>query len=312
MSSSFLKSIGLYLFLIIFPFKNVYAACGLALSASDINITWTSTWTIQSVSLIATKTNPAACTFGLSFSKGVAGNYTRYGQNGAAKLYYQFYQDSGGTKILKDIPDTLTTNDVVMVTMPPGGGPQIVQFYIDIPYALATTPTLAAAGVYTDNIVISAFEGTDPSAFVAPAETTASFNLNMTIEKQINLSFVDLGGFFQENTVTKSVDFGRLSANQVSRFNMAVRTNAGFNITIVSTNNGRFKHNIQTSYVPYDVYVNNTVVDVTGVIPVATGSGQTTLAGLIYPVKIVVGAVGTLAIAGSYSDTLTVTAIVTD
>lgn len=309
---NFLRGVIFSFFLFFLTANKAFAVCGLSISASDINVTWTSTWSIQSVSITVNKTNPAECTFGLSFSKGVAGNYTRYGQNGASRLHYQLYQDSGASRILKDVPDILTANDVVMVTMPAGGGPQIVQFYFDIPYSLATTPVLAAAGVYTDNIVISAFEGTDPAAFAAPADASASFNLTLNIEKQINLSFVDLGGIFQENTTTKSIDFGRLTANQVSRFNMALRTNAGFRITLVSTNNGRFKHSIQNSYVPYSVEVNNVASDLTGVIPVATGSGQTSLAGLVYPIKVIVGSVGVLALAGNYSDTITVTAIVTD
>jgi spore coat protein U-like protein len=307
-----LKNFSFYFILISFPLQSAFAACGITISASDINVTWTSTWTIQSVSLVVNKTDAAECTFGLSFSKGAAANYSRYGQNGAAKLFYQLYQDGAGSRILKDIPDLLTTNDVVMVTMPAGGGPQVVQFYFDIPYALATSPVFAAAGTYTDNIVISAFEGADPAAYTLPADASASFNLIMNIDKQINLSFVDLGGYFQENTTTKLIDFGKLTSNQVSRFNMAVRTNAGFSITMLSTNNGRFKHTLQNSYVPYTVSLNNVNVDVTGVTPVVAGSGQTSLSGLVYPIKIVVGAVGVLALAGSYADTLTVTATVTD
>lgn len=301
-----------YLVLMILPLESALAACGLTLSASDINVTWTATWTIQSVSLTVSKSNPAECTFGLGFSKGIAGSYSRHGQNGGLILNYQLYQDSGGSRILKEVPDVLTANDVIMVTLPAGSGPQIVQFYFDIPYSLATSPILAAAGVYTDNIVISAYEGTDPTAFSAPADASTTFNLTMNIEKQINLSFVDLGGYFQENATTKNIDFGQLIANQVSRFNMAVRTNAGFRVTVVSTNNGRFKHSIQNSYVPYNLYVNNIAADLTGVTPVANGSGQTSLSGLVYPMKVVVGTVGVLALAGNYSDTITVTAIVTD
>lgn len=312
MNNIVLKKFIFYFIIFLFPIKNAFATCGLSISASDINVTWTSTWTIQSVSITVNKTNPAECTFGLSFSKGAAGSYTRFGQNGSSNLHYQLYQDSGGTRVLKDVPDVLTTNDVVMVTMPAGSGPQIVQFYFDIPYSLATTPLLAAAGVYVDNIVISAYEGLDPAAFAAPADASTSFNLTMNIEKQINLSFVDLGGYFQENATTKAIDFGKLIANHISRFNLAVRTNAGFRITIVSTNNGRFKHSLQNSYVPYFVYVNNSLADVTGATPVAAGSGQTSLAGLIYPFKVVVGAVGVLALAGNYVDTITVTATVTD
>lgn len=291
--------------------EKAQAVCGLSITANNITTTWDLTWVLQAVSITVSKTNPAACTFGLGFSKGGAGDYTRYALNGAMQLNYQLYNNVAGTNILKDVPDTVTVNDVVMVTLPAGSGPQIVQYFLDIPYALATNP-LAHAGIYTDSFTINAYEGADPALYTAPPAASAPVNLTVTIEKLINLSFVDLGQVFQEGATTKSINFGKLTTGEISRFNMALRTNAGFSVTVSSANAGRLKHVAGNSFVPYTLYVNDVLADLTGVVPVVSGGGQTSLSGLIYPIKIVIGAVAGLVVAGNYADAVTVTAIVTE
>lgn len=288
------------------------AVCGLSILAGNISTTWTSSWSMQSVSITVSKTNPAACTFGLTFSKGGAGSYSRFATSAGLQLSYQLYGDAGATHVLREIPNTLSTNDVVMVTLPAGSGPQIIQYYFDIPYTSATTPFLAGAGTYLDSFVISAYEGVDPSLYVNPADATAPVSISVLIDKQINLSFIDLGGVFQDSSLTKNIAFGSLRTGNISRFNMAVRTNAGFSITLASTNAGQFKHSTSATYIPYAVTVNNVAADLTGVTPVVNGSGQTSLSGLVYPIRITIGTTGTLPVAGTYSDSIVVTAIVTD
>lgn len=292
--------------------EKVHAVCGLSIAANNITTTWDLSWTLQAVSITLDKTNPAACTFGLGFSKGGAGSYTRYALNGALQLNYQLYNDNGAINILKDAPDTVTVNDVVMVTLPAGSGPQIVQYFFDIPYALATAPFLAHAGTYTDSFTINAYEGADPSLYLAPPDASAPVNLTITIEKLINLSMVDLGNIYQDGATTKAINFGRLTTGEVSRFNIALRTNAGFSVTVTSANAGNLKHVTKNSLVPYTLFINGVLADLTGVVPVVSGGGQTSLSGLIYPVKIVIGAVGNLPAAGNYADVVTVTAIVTE
>lgn len=302
----------LMMFLLTFFSSVSSAQCGLSIAANDISVDWDATWSIQSVSITVSKTNPAACTFGLGFSKGASGNYTRYALNGGLQLFYQLYNNNAGTNILKDAPDTTTVNDVVMVTLPAGSGPQVIQYFFDIPYALATSPFLAHAGTYLDSFTINAYEGSDPSLFSAPPATSAVVNLTVTIEKLIKLSFTDLGGIFVDGATTKSVNFGKLTSGEVSRFNLAMQTNAGFSITLSSANAGNLKHLTTTSLVPYTIEVNNVVADLTGATAVASGGGQTSLSGLIYPVKIIVGVIPPSAIAGDYSDVVTVTAVVTE
>lgn len=288
------------------------AACGLSLVVDDISATWDPSWTTQAVAMTVTKSNPSECTFGLGFSQGGAGSYTRYASQGGLQLRYQLYKDSAVNKVLKDVPDLTSENDVVMVTLPAGSNPQIVQFYLDIPFASATVPTLAAAGTFTDTFTINAYEGATYANLASPPELSKQVNLSINVPKMISIALVDTGGVFQDSATSKSINFGTLQSGQVSRFDLRLRTNAGFSVTTSSTNLGKLKHTGSTSTVPYQLSVNNVAADLTGVVPVLSGSGQTSYNGLGYPVKIVIGSVGASALAGPYQDTVVITATTTE
>lgn len=295
-----------------FSFPATAGVCGLSIVANNISTLWDISWVMQSVSITLSKTNPAACTFGLGITKGNSGTYTRYALDGAMQLNYQVYNDIAGTNIIKDAPDTASVNDVVMVTLPAGSGPQIVQYFFDIPYALATAPFLAHAGTYTDSITINAYEGPTPALYVAPPDASAVVSISVEIEKLIKLSLTDLGGIFVDGATTKSVDFGKLTTGEISRFNLAMQTNAGFTVSLSSANAGNLKHVTAASLIPYTMTVNGVGADLTGVTPVVSGGGQTSLNGLIWPVRITIGAIPSSSVAGNYSDVVTITAEVTE
>ena len=287
------------------------AACGIGIIASDLSLEWDLNWTSLGVSIQVSKSQNPACTFGLGFSQGGAGSYTRQALSGGSPLQYQIYQDSNKSKILKTAPDITSSNDVLMVNMPAGGNPQVEMYYFDIPFTAATTP-LVAAGTYTDSFIINAYEGTDPAAFADPPAASTTVNVNITVPKMIWLALVDTGGVFQDSATTKSIEFGTLTPGKVSRFDMRVRTNAGYQVNISSLNNGNMKHVTGTSLVPYTMTVNGASTDLTGATPVLNSGGQTTLSGLGYPVRIVIGATGNMPLAGEYRDTVTITATTTE
>lgn len=306
-----IKTIFIGCFILSSPF--VHAACGLSIVANNLSQTWDLNWAIKAISIQISKTDPGACTFGLGFSQGGAGSYTRYAEKAdGSQLKYQFYQDAGATKILKDVPDLSSANDVIMVTMPAGSPPVTQIYYFDVPYATAVAPTLASSGTYTDTITINAYEGADFSSLVAPPDATASVNVSIAVDKMVNIALVDTGGVFQETATTKSIEFGELTTGKTARFDMVVRTNAGASVTVESLNSGRLKHTTKNSYVDYTLYVNNVAADPTGATPVLTGPTQTALVGIGYPVKVVIGTVNALSLAGPYADTVTITATATE
>ena len=292
--------------------EGAFAACGLSIVASDLNLEWDLTWTAPAITVQVSKTDPGPCTFGLGFSKGGAGSYVRGASGAGGSLRYNVYQNSGLSHVLKDVPDITSTNDVVMITLPPGNSPRNEFYYFDIPYAAATSPSLIPAGLYTDSFIINAYEGSDPTAFVNPPAVSTPVNVKIMVPKMISLALVDTGGVFQDSATTKSIDFGNLSSGLISRFDLRVRTNAGYSATVQSTNNGRLKHVSKNSYVDYSLYVNNVQADPTGASPVLTGSGQTGLNGIGFPVKIVIGTLGKLPLSGTYKDTVIITVTVTD
>ena len=199
-----------------------------------------------------------------------------------------------------------------MVTMPAGGNPQVEMYYFDIPFSSATSPTLVPAGVYTDSFIINAYEGNDPAAFVDPPATSTAVNVNITVPKMIQLALVDTGGVFQETATSKSIDFGSLNPGKVSRFDIRVRTNAGYQVTMASANGGNMKHSVGATLIPYTLTVNGVAADMSGAAPVLNSGGQTPLSGLGYPVRIVIGALPNMPLAGDYQDTVIITATTTE
>jgi spore coat protein U-like protein len=291
--------------------QNAKAACGITIVANDLNLDWDLSWTSHAITISVSKTQVAACTFGLAFSKGGAGSYNRRGSSAGNLLRYQLSSDIGGSKVLKDVPDITSANDVIMVTLPGDTNPQTITYYFDIPFANATTPTLALAAAYTDNFSINAYEGTDPTAFVTPDAST-SVNVTINVPKIISLSMVDTGGVFDESATTKNINFGSVTPGQTSRFDLRIRTNAGYSVTASSSNAGKLKHSVANAFVPYTFYINSVLTDMSGVTPAAVGATQTGLGGLGLPVKIVIGTLGALPMSGTYSDSILITAITTE
>ena len=310
--------------LIFFAFSccasSTWAACGLTLSASNITINWDLNFSTMAVQIIVNKSGAAACDFGIGFSKGGASSYlTRRGADGSKSLRYQLYKDNALNKVLKDVPDITTSDDVLTGGFPAGTNlNQTILYYLEIPYSMATTPVLAAAGSYTDNFTINLYEGSNPLAFATP-EDSASIALSVNVDKLIAVSLVDSGGAFQTSSTSRSIDFGSLSDGESSSFDMRVRTNAGFSVTFSSANNGRLKHinPAKNSFVSYKLYVNSVLLNmssssgspVTGL----GGGGSTAMDGLAYPIKIVIGNVGGMSsVSGRHEDQITMTATTTE
>src|SRR5690606_6395492 len=98
-----------------------------------------------------------------------------------------------------------------------------------------------------------------------------------------------------------------------------VRTNAGFSVTFSSANNGKLKpvNPLTNSQVPYMFYANSALLDLSNSLSVPvvglTGSGQTNLDGLAYPIRIVIGSLTAPNILGGpHQDSITITATTTE
>ena len=294
-----LQIIPAFLFLIFFSLSpKAQASCGLSITASDIVLTWNLNFTSIAVSVQVSRSTSDACNFSLSFSKGGAASYpTRRVTDGSHILRYQLYQDSGLTKILQDTADVTSVDQVVQGGFQAGATPttQTVNYYLEIPYNLATTPSFVTA------------------------VATKSVNISVTVSQMIALSLINSGGSFQLGQLTRNATFPTLTEGSTKTMDLRVRTNAGFTVTFSSTNNGTLAHTnpAKNSHVPYSLLVNGSSLNLSNskLVPVTglSGSGSTNLEGLAYPIKVVIGSVtGAGVLAGPHADDVTITATTTE
>ncbi|MBX7231632.1 MAG: hypothetical protein K1X29_06055 [Bdellovibrionales bacterium] len=297
-----------------------HADCGLSISTNNINIDWNLNFTHVAVQIRVDKANADSCSYGIGISKGGASSYSQRAANsGSFSARYQIYKENSLSNIIKDVPDITSDNDVLQGGFQTGTNlSQIILYYLDIPYSLATTPTLLSSGTYNDTFTINLYEGDNPLAFVTPV-ASASMTLTVQVLKMIALSLVDSGGGFSLGSTTRNINLGTLAEGSSASFDLRIRTNAGFSVTFSSTHNGKLHHinPAKNSLVPYLFYANSSLLNLStsSSVPVTglSGNGQTTLSGLAYPLRIVVGSLNGLnLVGGNHQDDITITATTTE
>jgi hypothetical protein len=282
-----------------------------------INITWNESFNSIAVTFIVQKSAPVACTAAITFGKGHAANYNRYALNGTTQLPYQLYSDSGLTSILKDQPDITSTNDYVSVSFTATANQQkTLTYYFQIPFASATTPTFKPYGSYADNVSIKVFENptTPTSLNTANPVTAATLNMNLTIPQIIEMCFGTSSSGFNPANITQTLNFGDISSSKTQTTGILIRSNAGYAISMSSTNNGVMKNtsNPSSSSIPYQINFNggsNSTLTSSPTLEV-TGSGQTSDSGNGYSLSITTTTTPS-AMNGNYSDSISITAITT-
>ncbi len=288
--------------------------CRLGLRTSNVSLVWTPSLATQQIDFTVTKVKNDSCDYVITFSKGGAGDYNRRMVSGPGALNYQLYKESSLTNILKDSSDVTGSGDAITGSFGKGTNlTQTLTYFLQIPYNLATTPKLKPAGTYSDNYVVSVFNGTATDGLSAP-DATAAVSLSTSVPRNVQLSLVRTGAGFDPNSTAQSLDFGTLSENAARTFDIRILTNAGFSITFSSQNQGVLQHTspgIKTT-IPYSVVVNSTTQNLkNGPVVVATGSGQTTTSGAVNPVSITIGSLKDK-VAGNYADNITVTVATTE
>lgn len=304
---------------IFFLHAGAHAACTLSFTTTNISVNWIPTFTYISVPVTVNRGGTDTCDFGIGFTKGGGASYAarRATDGGGHQVDYQLYKDTGFANILKDVPDITSANDVVTGGFGGGGTTQSLDYYFRIPYNADVAPALLSSGTFTDSFTVNLYEGSDPLSFATPVDTE-NVTVTVTVPKMIAISLVSTGSVFLENETTKNLNFGSMYEGQSTGLDLRVRSNAGFEVTFSSLNNGNMKHTSANSLVPYKFYVNGALLDMSASLgtPVVglTRAGQTAMGGLAYPLKVVVGSVaaGTLKLSGTHSDSITITATTTE
>lgn len=247
------------------------------------------------------KQNAAACTYFLTFSKGSAGSYDRKLFNMAFFLPYQIYQISPNINILKDLPEANTVDQVIQRTMQISSRTDVVQYYLNMPAPTAYSPY----GLYTDSILVSAYEGVIGGG--GPLLATQTLFLNYAMPKQVDLAIVPPGGSFDIGSVFYNLDFGILETGETQGFDVVAKYNAGYALYIASTHSGSMKNTAGNIFILYTLKVNGVPIDLSGglgtPVLISSGGGSSPSQGIRFSGALTVGAVEDK-LSGSYSDSL--------
>ncbi|MGK5088442.1 spore coat protein U domain-containing protein [Bdellovibrionota bacterium FG-2] len=294
------------------------ATCDPVISASNVVLTWNSSFSSQAVTFLVTNHSKKGCQYYLGFSDGGASSYlTRRLVSGANTIGYQLYGDAGLGSVLKTPPDTLVSSEVLVgefFNTPNSGVVQTFTYYLSVPQAGVSAPTWKRSGTYTDTFRIRLYKG----AF-SPGSHSSTDSHNVTISmvlpKVIQLSMVPTGGAFDAGATALSMNFGTLVNGAVASFDFRVSTNAGYAVSVSSANGGVMKHQnpAVSTTVPYQFSVSGTPVTLAAGSPVTvlTGGGQTAPSGVVAPVAVTVLAVDNR-LAGAYSDVIQVSVATTE
>ncbi len=292
------------------------APCTLTFSAPSVTISWSQNFNFQAVTLSVTHTAGKACSYAVTFGHGGGASYeARRMTNGASSLAYQLFGDSALTQVLEDEPDVTSTTQYVSgrftsTTLET----QTLTYYVQIPSSSAMSPTYKPSGGYTDSFLARLWHG-KPSHTSTPVATT-SVGISAFVPKIIDLSLTQ-GTAFDPTQTSLHLDFGTLTAGASESFNLLVRTNAGYAVSMSSQNGGALAPSsakVETR-VPYAIAVDGTTRALSGSqstpVTVATGPGQTSSSGVSHPVAVTIGSPAN-AMAGTYTDVITVTAATTE
>lgn len=242
-----------------------------------------------------------ACNYFITFDEGTSGTFNRTLVNGPNILNYQLYDQASQANILKDLPSA-TANEVISGSFT-GRGSQQLSFFLVIPAEQVVRP-----GVYRDTITMTAYEG-DLSSYTQ--DHTRNLRISVTVLEQLDLSLVNPGGSFNPALTSRLIDFGILQTGEFSDFDLRVRSNIGYSVTLSSLNLGNMAHMTppDPSLIPYTLTANSANVDLSG--PATTVINTplpTSPLGVPYPMRITVGTIGN-ASAGVYQDNITITVI---
>ncbi len=295
--------------------QNVYAACshnlngaGITYVVGETNVTITNTVTVE-----RTGSGGDCGTYFIGFSDGGASSYTRRAVKGTTPLLYNLYKNSNSTGILKAERDITSNSETFFGTIS-DGQTRTHDYYFSLPSISATSPPVF--GSYTDTVSVRSYSG----AWNDKNKQEDSFNLaiTITVPRLVYLSLLSTGDVFDSAKTSKIIDFGELLQSEEQSFDVKIVSNAGFNLKVSSSNNGKLKNSTTSgtnALIDYEFYASNTLRSLasssTTPVTIASGSGVTPAGGTTIPIRVKIGSV-TNKIEGDYEDVVTVTIVATE
>ena len=252
----------------------------------------------------------ATCEYFVTLSAGQSGNFNQRKLSEMTNmLNYNVYTDSGKSSILKELP-TATQSEVIAG---------------NFPVAVALTQTNnheffwtinpeqvvpASDGDYADGpLTLRLYSGLPLFSPTLVATKTITFQAR--VDSSVDVSLVESGKPFDIGETTQLVDFGTLESGEQRGFDVVVRSNNGYAVTMQSQNHQLLVHTRGPAIadtVAYNVIFNGGSVDLsTGApVPIITGTGTTPATGTAFPIEFTVGTLSGHEVAGTYSDVINV------
>ena len=256
------------------------------------------TFTVTKVSGTCTYFVTATTEFG-----GGPGQRVMVGSGG--HLTFNIFTDSTRTSPLLDLP-IATANDVIAGSFSTTTG---VASNTHLHFFWIAPDQAAAPGIFTGFAHFKLFQGTLLNNTLVQM---IDVNYRVDVRSVAEVSVVDPGRTFNASNPKRSVDFGFVHEGQKADFDLRVRGNNGFDVTIQSQNGGTLlpPDKGDPNYLPYTLTLGGRSLSLTAgrTVAAASLSTATTADGVPFPVEITVGDLSH-ASAGAYSDVLTITVI---
>ena len=299
---------------------SAHAVC-LAISIKNITLTqtyvggagaynpFTPTTYNQTVSFdVSGGSDSLGCTYFLTLGGGTSGNTSqRTLALGGKTLNYNAYIDSSDTNLLKDLT-TATVSQVIVGTFAAlsSGATNHHSF------AWTITPQQirnATSSVYSDTATLTLYTGILNVVWLQV--DTKNITFQSRIDSDVDLSLVDSGSAFDITDTLQTVDFGNLASGVAKGFDLVIRSDDGYKVTLQSANKQKLaiQSGTYTDKVAYTMTVGGTSVDLTSgaaVSPVAVSGATTAQGGVVLPVLITLGTLTGHETAGTYQDIITV------
>jgi hypothetical protein len=250
------------------------------------------------------------CEYFVTLSAGQSGNFSQRKMSEMTNILdYNAYTDAGKSNVFA-APPTATQGQVIAGSFPLGLSftqTNTHEFY----WTLKPQQVVPASHMrYADNnLTLNLYSGLLLSSPTLVDTKTITFETR--VESSVDLSLVESGAPFDISETTQLVDFGTLESGEQRGFDVVVRSNDGYTVTMQSQNRQLLVHSrgyAIADTVPYSVIFNGGSVDLsTGAREqVFSGTGTTPVTGTAFPIEFVLGTLSGQEIAGAYSDVIDV------
>ncbi len=211
----------------------------------------------------------------------------------------QFYKDPGRNQILKSEFEA-APSDVILGTFAGSATTFNANYFA---YLGVDDNQYAGSGNYSKNFTLKLYEGDFTNRILRDSKVV---QFTYTQYKTIDLSLVSTGSSFNLTDTSQSLDFGKLIEGASRSFDIVMLYNAGYTISMSSTNSGKLKNQSVKKYIPYILTLDGVPVALSDVSTnVKSGGGISQSNGTRIAVGVKIGSLMG-SVPGTYTDTVTI------